>query len=130
MRNLEKTQIHDSAKVTDGMRFLTSVSFHDAKLVDVFCGEKYGKKTLSLLVDFKTAEFPPGNGKLYEIELLHAEFVQAPERRKDCFLLSLDCVPSGERTRVRVETEYFVGGEARHEVWEIEFSGVEVMRLK
>lgn len=113
-------------KISGGMSFLTSVSFHDAKLVDVRYGEKYGKECFLLLVDFKTAEAPPVDGSLYEISFLEGKFVQEPKRKRDCYILAFDCSPAGQNMRARIESEYFVGGEAHHEILEIEFSDVEV----
>ncbi len=112
------------------MNFLTNVSFHDAKLVDVLCGEKYGKECLSLLVDFKTAEAPPKDGNLYEIAFLDGKFVQEPKRMKGCYILALDCFPFGQFMRTRIELEHFVGGEAHHDDLEIEFSDMKVLKVK
>ena len=114
----------------DGMDFLTNTSFHDAKLVDVRDSEKYGKACLSLLVDFKTAESRPEGGTFYEITFLDGKFVQEPGRRKDCYILALDCVPFGKFMRTRIETEYFTGSEAHRDVLEIEFSDVKVFKVK
>ncbi len=38
MRNTTKTQTRDLS-VADGLCFLKNISFHDAKLVEVRCGE-------------------------------------------------------------------------------------------
>ena len=127
MRNTAKTQTRD-VSVADGVCFLTAISFHDAKLVEVRRGEKYGRACLSLLVDFKTAYAPPADGIVYEITFLNGIFVREPKRMKDCYILALDC--AAENGRVRMELEYFVGEEARHDVLEIDFSGVEVRKVK
>ena len=114
----------------DGMRFLTNVSLHDAKLVDVRYDEKYGKECLSLIIDFKTAEAPPKGGNVYEISFSDGKVLQKPKRMKDCYILALDCSPAGQIMCARIELEYFVGGETHHDVLEIEFSGVEVLKTK
>ena len=75
----------------DGISFLTSVSFHDAKLVDVRYDEKYGKEHLLLFVDFKNAYAPPAGGNLFEISFSGGKCVQEPKRMKDCHILALDC---------------------------------------
>lgn len=112
----------------DEMDFLTSVSFHDAKLVDVRYDDKYGKACLSLLVNFKTAQAPSAGGNFYEISFLDGKLIQKPKRMKDCYILSLDC--AAENGRVWMELEYFVGSEAHHDVLEIEFSDVKVFKAK
>ncbi len=114
----------------DGADFLTSVSFHDAKLADVRYDEKYGKECLSLLVDFKTALVPPAGGNFYEILFLDGKFIQKPKQIKDCYILTLDCFPAEIFMRTRIELEYLVGGEAHHDVLEIEFSDVKVFKAK
>ena len=118
----------DGRPVMDGMNFLTKVSFHDAILVDMRYDTKYGKERLSLLVDFKTALAPPAGGNFYEISFLDGKLIQKPKRMKDCYILSLDC--AAENGRVWMELEYFVGGEAHHDVLEIEFSDVKVFKVK
>ncbi len=129
MCNTIKTQTHDLS-VADGLCFLTNVSFHDAKLVDYFYDEIYGKECLSLLVDFKTAKVPPAGGNFYEILFWDGKFTQKPKRMKDCYILSLDCFPAEQFMRARIELEYFVGGEAHHDVLEIEFFDVKVQKVK
>ncbi len=114
----------------DGMNFLTNVSFHDAKLVDVRYEEKYGKERVSLLVDFKTALAPPKDGKVYELSFSDGKILQKPKRMKDCYILALDCFPAEQCMRARIELEYFVGSEARHDIFEIEFSDVSVFKVK
>ncbi len=114
----------------NGMDFLAGVSFHDAKLVDVRCDEKYGKECLLLLVDFKPAEAPPAGGNFYEISLWDGKFIQKPKRMKDCYILALDCFSAEQFMRTRIELEYFVGSEAHHDVLEIEFSDVKVFKVK
>ena len=113
----------------DGMRFLTTVSFHDAKLVDVRSGEKYGRKCLLLLIDFRTTGTLPADGKVYEVTLLDGIFMQEPKQKKDCFILALDC-DIVEHRRIWIELEYFSGEEARHDSMEIAFSAVEVRKVK
>ncbi len=120
----------DGRSVVDGMNFLTNVSFHDAKLADVHCDEKYGKEHLSLLVDFKTAQALPAGGNFYEILFLDGKFIRKPKRMKDCYILSLDCFSAEQFMRTRIELEYFVGSEARHDVLEIEFSDVKAFKAK
>ena len=110
----------------DGWNFLTSVSFHDAKLLDVRYDEKYGKGCLSILVDFKTAEAPPTDGRFYEISFLDGKFIQKPNRVKDSYILALDCFPAEQMMNARIELEYFVGSEVHHDILEIKFSDVEV----
>ncbi len=114
----------------DGMDFLTNISFHDAKLVDVGYNEKYGKECLSLLVDFKTALAPPAGGNFYEISFRDGKFIRKPKRMKDCYILALDCFSAEQFMRTRIELEYFTGGEAHHDVLEIEFSDVKVFKVK
>ncbi len=114
----------------DGMNFLTNVSFHDAKLVDVRCDEIYGKEYLLLLVDFKTAQAPPAGGNFYEISFLDGKLIQKPKRVKNCYILSLDCFSAEQFMRTRIELEYFVDSEAHHDVLEIEFTGVNVFKAK
>ena len=114
----------------DGISFLTSVSFHDAKLVDVRYDEKYGKEHLLLFVDFKNAYAPPAGGNLFEISFSGGKCVQEPKRMKDCHILALDCSPAEQFMRVRIELEYFVGGETHQDVLEIEFSDVKVLTVK
>ena len=120
----------DGRPVMDGMNFLTKASFHDAKLADVRCDEIYGKECLSLLVDFKTALAPPAGGNFYEILFSDGKFVQESQRKSDCYILALGCFPVGQFMRARIELEYFVGGEAHHDVLEIEFSDVKVFKAK
>ncbi len=120
----------DGRPVMDGMNFLTKVSFHDAKLVDVRYDEQYGKECLLLLVDFKTAQAPPAGGNFYEILFLDGKLIQKPKRMKDCYILSLDCFSAEQFMRARIELEYFVGSEAHHDVLEIEFSDVKVFKAK
>ena len=114
----------------DGMSFLTSVSFHDAKLVEVCHDEKYGKECISFLVNFKTAEAPPKGGNVYEISFSDGKILQEPKRMKDCYILALDCFPAEQFLRTRIELEYFVGSEVHHDVLEIEFSDVKVLKAK
>ena len=114
----------------DGISFLTSTSFHDAKLVDVRYDEIYGKQCLSLLVDFKTTGTPPADWNFYEILFLNGKFIQKPKRMKDCYILALDCFPAEQFIRARIESEYFVGGETHHNILEIEFSDVKVFKTK
>ncbi len=129
MRNTVKTKTYDLS-VADGMHFLTNRSFHDAKLVDVRCGEKYGKECLTLVVNFKTAEVPPMGGNLYEISFSDGKFIQRPKRMKDSYILALDCFPAGRSMHVKIESEYFVGSESHHDIIEIEFSDVTVLQTK
>ena len=120
----------DGRPVMDGMNFLTKVSFHDAILVDMRYDTKYGKERLSLLVDFKTALAPPAGGNFYEISFLDGKLIQKPKRMKDCYILSLDCFLTEQCMRACLELEYFTGGEAHHDVLEIEFSDVKVFKAK
>ena len=129
MCNTTKTQNHELL-VADSLCFLTNISFHDAKLVDCFYDEIYGKECLSLLLDFKTALAPPAGGNFYEISFLDGKLIQKPKRMNDCYILSLDSFPIGQLVSTRIELEYFVGGEVHHDVLEIEFSDVKVFKAK
>ena len=127
MCNTTKTQNH-KLFVADSLCFLTNISFHDAKLVDVRYNEKNGKDCFSLLVDFKTALATPAGGNFYEISFLDGKYIQKPKRMKDCYILALDCFPAEQCIRARIELEYFVGSEAHHDVLEIEFSDVKIFK--
>ena len=129
MCNTTKTQNHELL-VADSLCFLTNTSFHDAKLVDVLYNGIYGKECLSLLVDFKTALSSPAGGNFYEISFWDGKFIQQPKRMKDCYIISLDCFPIEQLMRTRIELEYFTGGEAHHDVLEIEFSDIKVFKAK
>ncbi len=127
--------MNDIIKVSNGLseagsvgNMLTNFPFHDAKIVDVICEEKRGKKYITLIVDTKTSLSRREGDKLYKVAFKNGEFLQEPERKKDCYIISLDYSSADKIMRVRFETQYFVGEEARSEVMEIEFTEVKIER--
>lgn len=127
MKKSEKNQRRNMSKIENGVEFLRTSCFHDAKLLSISKGEKYGKPSIVLIIDFKNAENPPKAGRLCEITLLNGRFSCEPERKNDCYILSLDCLSSEDNMRVRLETEYFAGSEERRDFSETEFSDAEVL---
>lgn len=123
----EITKINQDLAKSDSGGLLTNFPFHDAKIVDVLCGESRGKKYIRLIVDTKTS-YARSDGRFFKITFKNGEFLQEPERKKDCYVVALDCSSSDKSMRARFELEYFVGEEKHSDVMEIEFTEVKMER--
>ena len=123
---MSKNQSIKNKTDSEGLNFVLSASFHDAKLLNIFEGEKFGKKYISIIVDFKYTSMEFKKNSKYEIKFLNAKYVQKPERLKDMFILEFSYLTKTQTQNVKFLLEYFVGNETRHDNCEIDFTDVEV----
>lgn len=65
-----------------GIRFMLISRFHDAKIIQVACAEKYGKSCVIMQIDFSgtTTEFKAGFKK-FNIYFINAEHSEIPNIR-------------------------------------------------
>ncbi|MCH5165400.1 MAG: hypothetical protein J1G01_03260 [Clostridiales bacterium] len=110
-----------------GIRFLLIARFHDAKIVQAVCNEKYGKNCIIMQIDFNgtTTEFKAGYRK-FNIYFINAKNTEIPKKCKDLHIISLDCTQNSQKLVVRMELVYFTGTQENRCLFEILCDGAEV----
>lgn len=118
------------AERSDGVRFIVLSSFHDAKIIDVSIDETFWRKCITISIDFsQTSTGFKSRYKKFGIKFLGVKNIKIPIKTRDVFILSFDCLQESSILRAYFELEYYIGGETHNEIWEIEFSDVEVKPL-
>lgn len=116
-----------AAETSKGLRFIVLASFHDAKIIDINVDNIYGKDCVTIFVDFRctSTEFNAGYHKFY-IRFFDVKNVNLPDKIKDLYILDIDCMQEKNDLQVNFELVYFIGEQACHDIWKIDFTDVKV----